>query len=125
MVQRRVSHETRRLINLDQPRLAFFVDENVDTEYLETQLVLQVLRLRRFLNVGYLVVTRNYGFNSQFFELLPALLPRYHFRVFLPLEVNLFKDRREATLVAGVVRSVVLNKVLTLLVDSIVSKVHE
>ena len=73
MIQRRVRHEARRLIDLDQPWFGFLIEEDVDAEDLEAKLVLEVLRLRCPLDVSDLVTARNNRFHRQLLELLPAL----------------------------------------------------
>ena len=73
MIQRRIRHEARRLIDLDQPRFGFLIEEDVDAEDLEAKLVLEVLRLRCLLDVSDLVTARNNRLHRQLLELLPAL----------------------------------------------------
>ena len=94
MIQRRVRHEARRLIDLDQPWFGFLIEEDVDAEDLEAKLVLEVLRLRRPLDVFDLFAARNYRLHRQLLELLPALLRTDYLRVLLPLCIDCFKDGR-------------------------------
>ena len=81
MVEWTIRHETWRLIDLDEPRLGLFVNENVNAEYLEAHLVFQVLRLRRPLRVSYLIVPGDNRLHCKLFKLLPAFFSRYYFWV--------------------------------------------
>ena len=55
MIQWRVRHEARRLIDLDQPWFGFLIEEDVDAEDLEAELVLEVLRFCCSLDVSDLI----------------------------------------------------------------------
>ena len=124
MIQRRVRHEARRLIDLDQPRFGFLIEEDVDAEDLEAKLVLKVLRLRCLLDVSDLVTARNNRLHRQLLELLPALLGADDLGVLLPLLIDRLKDGRQTAFVTEVVSARVLHKVLALLVDRVVGQMH-
>ena len=124
MIQRRVSHEARRLIDLDQPRFGFLIEEDVDAEDLEAKLVLEVLRLRCPLDVSDLVTARNNRLHRQLLELLPALLGADDLGVLLPLLIDRLKDGRQTAFVTEVVSARVLHEVLALLVDRVVGQMH-
>ena len=124
MIQRRVRHEARRLIDLDQPRFGFLIEEDVDAEDLEAKLVLEVLRLRCPLDVSDLVTARNNRLHRQLLELLPALLGADDLGVLLPLLIDRLKDGRQTAFVTEVVSARVLHEVLALLVDRVVGQMH-
>lgn len=124
MIQRRVRHEARRLIDLDQPRFGFLIEEDVDAEDLEAKLVLEVLRLRCLLDVSDLVTARNNRLHRQLLELLPALLGADDLGVLLPLLIDRLKDGRQTAFVTEVVSARVLHEVLALLVDRVVGQMH-
>ena len=124
MIQRRVRHEARRLIDLDQPRFGFLIEEDVDAEDLEAKLVLKVLRLRCLLDVSDLVTARNNRLHRQLLELLPALLGADDLGVLLPLLIDRLKDGRQTAFVTEVVSARVLHEVLALLVDRVVGQMH-
>ena len=124
MIQRRVRHEARRLIDLDQPRFGFLIEEDVDAEDLEAKLVLEVLRLRCLLDVSDLVTARNNRLHRQLLELLPALLGADDLGVLLPLLIYRLKDGRQTAFVTEVVSARVLHEVLALLVDRVVGQMH-
>ena len=124
MIQRRVRHEARRLIDLDQPRFGFLIEEDVDAEDLEAKLVLEVLRLRCLLDVSDLVTARNNRLHRQLLELLPALLGADDLGILLPLLIDRLKDGRQTAFVTEVVSARVLHEVLALLVDRVVGQMH-
>ena len=92
MIKRGISHETGRLVDFDKPGFGLFVQENVDTQYLEAKLVFKVLRLSSSLCVSDMIMAGDNCFNSQFFELLPALLARDHLGIFLFGCIDGFED---------------------------------
>ena len=74
MIERRISHEAGRLIDLDEPRLRLPVQKYVDSEHLEAQLVLEILGFGCPLSVSDVVMARDNGLDGHFFQQLPALL---------------------------------------------------
>ena len=71
-------------------------------------------------------MSRNDSFNTELFHLKIALFRGDNLWITLPRNVNLFKDRSHAPLVADIVRSGILigYKLLTLLVDGVIGQVH-
>lgn len=74
MVKGRIGHETWRLVHLNEPRLAFSIDKNVDAKDLDAQLIFQILRLSRLLNVRDVVMASDHSLDGQLFQKLPTLL---------------------------------------------------
>ena len=76
IVERRVCHEARRLVDFNEPALTLAVEEDVHAEYLEAHGVLDVLRLRAAEQMCHRVDARHQCLHANLLDLLPHFIAR-------------------------------------------------
>ena len=76
--------------------------------------------------MSYMLVARNNSLNCQIFELSPAFLRSYYLWVLQSHHVNLVENCSQTSFVANIIVRfiIILNEVVTFLVDGIVRKMH-
>ena len=126
LVKTRVCLEAWRLVDLNQPRFAVFVNKNVKAENLKAQLVLKVVWLARLVKVGQTGLSYNHCLDQNVINILSQFFVR------LAHALQSVNKAFKATLVRPIivqvivrVSSCVLDEVVIVFVDGVVGEMHE
>jgi len=125
VIQRGISHEAGRLIDLDEPWFALLIKEYVDTKDLKAEWVLYILRLWRFVYVGNVVYSNHQSLDTYLLDIFPNFIAGFIFCA-LSMLVDIIENRCKTTFVSYVILSfiLVLNEAISVFIDSIIGQMH-